>query len=96
VAAALADFGAAGRRKLILVSDLLEHTAEASAYRGTFGVAVLAKVIPAEIAARFRGVEVQIVLLPRPGYIPQQKKAAGVWDEFLTSAMGHPPEWLRL
>jgi hypothetical protein len=65
--------------RLTLVSDLMEHTPEASAYAGTLSEVALHNDFPPALAERLRGAEVRILLLARPRYAKQQAAAVAVW-----------------
>jgi hypothetical protein len=82
--------------KLILVSDMMEHTPEASAYSGSLTEAALRKVIPARTRSRFKGTEVRILLLGRPRYPKQQAAAMAIWRSFFRTASGREPDFERL
>ena len=83
------------RLKLVLVSDLMEHTPEASAYAGTLSEAALRKEFPAALPARLQGAEVRILLLARPRYAKQQAAAIGVWRSLFQTVTQREPELLR-
>ena len=83
------------RFKLILVSDLMEHTKDASAYAGTLSEAALLKAMPAGAQARLAGAGVRVVLLPRPRHAKQQDAAIAIWRRFLHTVSGREPEILR-
>lgn len=96
VASAIQSNGApAGRNKLILISDLMEHTRQASAYNGSFGVSALQQAIKAGERRWLRMAETEIVLLPRPAYAARQNAAAAVWLQFLKELAGHDPAVLQ-
>lgn len=84
------------RYKLILVSDLMEHTEDASAYSGTLSEAALKKAMPQSTQARLRGAEVRVLLLPRPRYAKQQDAAIAIWRRFLQAVAGREPGIARL
>lgn len=81
--------------KLILVSDLMEHTTDASAYTGTLSEAALRKDFPPAVAQRLRGAEVRILLLARPRYVKQQAAAVVVWRSLFQTVTQREPELLR-
>jgi hypothetical protein len=96
VATAIENNGAAaGRNKLILISDLMEHTPQASAYNGSFGISALQQAIKAGERRWLRMAEMEIVLIPRPAYAARQNAAAAVWRQFLKELAGHDPAVLR-
>jgi hypothetical protein len=80
--------------KLILVSDLMEHSAGASAYYGTLDEAALRKLMPQGVQARLRNTGVRIMLLGRPRFAKQQQTAIAVWRSFFRSASGREPEFI--
>ncbi len=83
------------RLKLILVSDLMENTAEASAYAGTLSEEGLRKELPPAVAARLQGAEVRILILARPRHAKQQAAAIAVWQRFFQAVTAREPELLR-
>ncbi|MFY9642780.1 MAG: hypothetical protein WCD20_19530 [Rhodomicrobium sp.] len=83
------------RLKLILVSDLMEHTLEASAYNGSLSEAALRKAIPPSTQARLKGTEVRVLLLNRPRYAKQQTAAIAIWRSFFAAASGREPDFER-
>jgi len=85
--------GRAGfRLKLILISDLMEHTAEASAYSGTLSEAALRRLIPPSTQSRLKEAGVRIFLLARPRQARQQEAALGIWRRFFETISGRAPE----
>ena len=82
------------RLKLILVSDLMEHTPEASAYNGTLSEAALRKDFPPDIAGRLQDADVRILLLARPRYAKQQAAATAVWRRLFQTLTRREPELL--
>ncbi len=76
--------------KLILISDLMEHTSLASAYGGTLSEAALGRLIPIGAQARLRNAAIRVLLLPRPRYAKQQQAAVAIWRRFLEAVSGHP------
>ncbi len=87
--------GPGHRFKLILVSDLMEHTPEASAYSGTLSEAALRRAIPPGTQARLKEAEVRVLLLNRPRYAKQQAAAITVWRQFFAAASGREPNFER-
>jgi hypothetical protein len=83
------------RFKLVVISDLMEHTPEASAYAGTLSEAALRKAIPEATLARLKDAEMRVILLARPTYARQQDAAIAIWRRFLQSAAGREPEIVR-
>jgi hypothetical protein len=83
--------GRAGRLKLILISDLMEHTPGASAYSGTLNEAVLRKLVPQAAQAQLKEAEVYIGLLARPRHAKQQEAAIAAWRRFFEEVTGHAP-----
>jgi len=81
--------------KLILISDLMEHSAEASAYAGTLSEAVLRKAMPQPALERMKGAQVRVMLLARPRYAKQQDAALGIWRRFLQAVTGREPDIVR-
>lgn len=77
--------------KLVLVSDLMEHTLEGSAYDGTFTARTLHKIIPPEVSMRLRKFAIEIVLLPRPAYENRQNAAKAVWRDYFAAVSGGAP-----
>ncbi len=93
IASALADESMASieKGKFVLISDLMEHTPQGSAYDGTFTVKVLHKFIGPKLAMRLRKFAVEIVLLPRPHYENRQNAAKAVWREYFATLSGSDP-----
>ncbi|MBI4725202.1 MAG: hypothetical protein HY765_09560 [Rhodomicrobium sp.] len=81
--------------KLVLISDLMEHTPDASAYAGTLGEAALLRLMPQAAQTRMKGSRIGILLLRRPKYAAQQEAATAIWRRFLGGASGHDPEFLN-
>jgi hypothetical protein len=76
------------KAKLILVSDLMEHTPQASAYDGSFTVATLRKLISRDTQVWLRSAQVELVILPRAQYAGRQRAAITVWRQFLKETGG--------
>lgn len=87
--------GPGQRLKLIVVSDLMENSPEASAYTGTLSEAALRKAVQPAALARLRGAEVRILLLARPRHAKQQAAAIAVWRSLFQAVTLHEPEILR-
>jgi len=85
-----------GRLKLILISDLMEHTAGASAYSGTLNEAALKRLIPPSTQSQLKGAEVRIGLLARPRQAKLQEAAIAVWRRFFEEVTGSAPRIERL
>jgi len=81
--------------RLILISDLMEHTEDASAYTGTLKEASFRKLMTKTAQARLKDASVQVLLLHRSKYAVKQEAAARVWRRFLEEATGREPEFLR-
>ncbi len=90
IASAIQNEGAAvqGKTKLILISDLMEHTPQASAYNGSFTVSALKQAIKAEERRWLQTAEMEIALLPRATHSARQNAAARVWLQFFKEAAG--------
>ncbi len=82
--------------KLIVVSDLMEHTGEASAYAGTLSEKALRMAIAQSSADRLKGAEIQVLLLARSRYAKQQEAAIAVWRRFFRAVAGREPDLIRL
>ncbi|MGA7330085.1 MAG: hypothetical protein WBX25_37770 [Rhodomicrobium sp.] len=82
--------------RLILISDLMEHTEDASAYAGTLKEASLRKLMTKTAQARLKDASIQVLLLHRSKYAVKQEAAAGVWRRFLQEVTGREPEFLGL
>jgi hypothetical protein len=76
------------KAKLILVSDLMEHTPQASAYDGSFTIAILRKLISRDAQGWLRSAQVELVILPRAQYAGRQRAAIAVWRQFLKETRG--------
>jgi hypothetical protein len=88
--------GRDGRRlKLLLISDLMEHTAEASAYSGTLNEAALRRLIPQSTQTQLKEAELHVGLLARPRQVKQQEAAIAVWRRFFEAVTGHAPHFER-
>jgi hypothetical protein len=77
--------------KLILVSDLMEHGRDVSAYSGALSEKALHGLISSEAEQRLYGANVEIALLSRPRYEKQQKAAISAWRRFFADATGGEP-----
>jgi hypothetical protein len=82
--------------KLILISDLMEHGPNISAYASTLDDAALRRLMAPSAQAQLKGADVQIFLLPRPRYRAQQNAAVEVWRRFFNDASGRDPILERL
>lgn len=78
--------------KIILISDLMEHSPEGSAYTGTLNAATLRKILPKEVQRALKNADIRVLLLPRPKYASQQAAAVKVWATFFKEATGHAAE----
>ncbi len=76
--------------RLILVSDMMEHGADASAYNGALSEKTLRGLMTAHGQALLRRAEVQIALLARPKFQAQQQAALDAWRRFFLNATGQP------
>jgi hypothetical protein len=88
--------GAGGTLRLVLISDLLEHTADASAYAGTFSEVSLRRAIPERTQIRLKQAAVNVFLLSRPMQMKQQEAAVAIWRQFFEKVTGRPPSIERL
>ncbi len=77
--------------KLILISDLLEHTERGSAYRGTLTSEVLAAETTASFQTWLQKKRVEIELIPRPEHQKAQSLARQIWTEYFRARTGEPP-----
>jgi hypothetical protein len=82
--------------KLVLISDLMEHTALASAYAGTLSEASLRKLISPAAQDRLKTLNIHIVLLARPRHAKQQEAAVAIWLRFFGSWLGRELQVIRL
>jgi hypothetical protein len=85
------DLSAVRRGKLILISDLLEHTAQGSAYNGTFTAGTLEKILTPEASALLRKFSVKILLLRRPHFEREQRAAKDIWFGYFRNLSGSDP-----
>jgi hypothetical protein len=76
------------RLKLILISDLMEHGAQVSAYSSALGDQALRGLVSLGAPALLKGVEVKIALLLRPKFEAQQKTALAAWRTFFLAMTG--------
>lgn len=91
----LADAEKSPALKLILVSDLMEHTKEASAYSGALRETALRKAMPEASQARLKGADVHVLILARPQYAKQQAAAIETWRRFFKALTEREPEFMR-
>jgi hypothetical protein len=77
--------------RLILVSDLMEHGPDVSAYSGALSEKALHGLISSQAVRRLYGANVEIALLSRPRYEKQQKAAVSAWRRFFADATGREP-----
>ena len=77
--------------ELVLISDLMEHTPQGSAYDGGFTEATLHKIISQETAMRLRKFAVEIMLLPRPELARRQSVAKETWSKYFKNLRGTDP-----
>ncbi len=87
--------GPGQRLKLILVTDLMEHTPEASAYSGSLSQEALRKAIAPSTRARLKGTQVRVLLLNRPRYAKQQAAAIAIWRHFFQAVAEREPDFER-
>jgi hypothetical protein len=80
--------------KLILISDLMEHGAQASAYTGALTEKTLNGLMPGRAKSLLEGAEVEIALLQRPKFEPRQRTALDAWRRFFLTATGRPASLL--
>ncbi len=83
------------RLKLILISDLMEHTPEASAYSSSLSQEALGKAISPSTRARLKGTQVRVLLLKRPRYAKQQAAAIAIWRHFFQAVAEREPDFER-
>jgi hypothetical protein len=76
------------RVKLILVSDLMEHGAQVSAYSASLSDKALRGLVSPRASALLKGAEVKIALLPRRKFEAQQKAALAAWRAFFLAMTG--------
>ncbi len=77
--------------KLILISDLMEHGPDVSAYSEALSEKALHGLISSQAERRLYGANVEIALLSRPRYEKQQKAAVSAWRRFFADATGREP-----
>lgn len=82
--------------RLIMISDLMQHSATVSAYTGALTEAQLRALIPPGALAPLKGADVRLVVLPRPRYKAQQNAAVEAWRRFFRAAVGRDPNIERL
>jgi hypothetical protein len=76
------------RVKLILISDLMEHGEQVSAYRSTLTQQALSGLVSRRAAALLKGADVKVALLPRPRLEAQQNAALAAWRAFFLALTG--------
>jgi hypothetical protein len=81
--------------KIILISDLMEHTDAASAYKGTLTEAALGKLIGLDALRKLKNAQIAFDVLPRPRNRPQQDAAIAVWRRIFSDAAGQPASVAR-
>jgi hypothetical protein len=79
------------RLKLVIISDLMEHGAEISAYSGTLTEDALHKLMEKSSKPLFKGADIKVVLLGRPRYEKQQKIAVNAWRRFFLDVSNQEP-----
>jgi hypothetical protein len=72
--------------RLLIVSDLLEHSPGASAYNGTFSEATLRRYLKGEVSAWLSRASVEVRMLPRDAYRTEQAAARAAWDHYFRAA----------
>jgi hypothetical protein len=77
--------------RLILISDLMEHGPNASAYNGTLTDGALRRVITPRTGAKSQEASIAILLLPRPRHSAKQTAALKVWQAFFKNISGQEP-----
>lgn len=73
-------------RHLVLISDLMEHTAKASIYRGALTAEALKAEISDRASAWLKGAEAEVVVVKRAGEASRQAAARKAWAEMLRAA----------
>jgi hypothetical protein len=81
--------------KLVLISDLMEHGQEASAYNGTLSEAALRRMLMPGLERALEGASITILLLSRTRHTGLQAKAVSAWVKLFKDASGHEPAILR-
>jgi hypothetical protein len=76
--------------RIVLVSDMMEHGAGASAYTGVFTDQTLRGLMTARGQALLKGSEVRIALIARRKFAGQQRAALNAWRRFFLDATGQP------
>jgi hypothetical protein len=82
--------------KLILISDLMEHTPAGSAYSGSITEAGLERQMPHARGALSTSGSIKILLLPRPQLKKQQDAAVVLWQHVFRTMLGREAELVRL
>jgi hypothetical protein len=72
--------------RLLIVSDLLEHTPEASAYTGTFSEAMLARLFAGRAAEWLARARIEVEVLPRVAHASEQTAAQAIWQNYFRMA----------
>lgn len=80
--------------KLILISDLMEHGPDVSAYRGGLTGRALRRLMSPAAEILFSGAGVQVFLLPRPRYQAQQRAALKAWRQVFLDLTGREPAFV--
>jgi hypothetical protein len=79
------DIAGVAEKRVILVSDLMEHTADASAYKGNFSAESLRRAVGEDAVAWLSGAKVDVHMLQR-AKDTQQEAAIATWLAFFQGA----------
>ena len=87
------DFTTArGQRKIIIVSDMLQHSDTLSFYRGEGWDYFAEKNGVARLAGNLRNVTIEILRIPRVGNdIPSNEISEGFWSRYFDKQGSRPP-----
>jgi hypothetical protein len=81
--------GDAQPSRIVILSDMMQHTKTASAYKDGFGLSALSALTSAPALRRFKRSAVILEVLPRPAHQRHQQTAVEVWKKALA---GHGVE----
>ena len=82
---------ARGHRKIVIVSDMLQHSNYLSFYRGQGWDYFVGEVGERRLAGNLAGVTIEILRIPRSGKIPSNEITEGFWARYFDKQGSRPP-----
>ncbi|WP_375699360.1 hypothetical protein [Pseudophaeobacter sp. TrK17] len=82
---------ARGHRKIIIVSDMLQHSDNLSFYRGQGWDYFVGKNGEGRMAGNLAGVTIEILRIPRSGRTPSNEITEGFWTRYFDRQGSRPP-----